>query len=40
VRGVDREVVDKTVTLLQKAGVLAENVDQQGMIWIERQSAS
>ena len=36
VRGVDREVVDKTVGILQKAGVLGDQVDQAGMIGLER----
>lgn len=39
VRGVDKEVVDKTVDILQKAGVLTEAVDQQGMIGLERSEA-
>ena len=40
VRSVDRGVVDKTVTVLQKAGVLTENVDQEGMVWASDESAS
>jgi ABC-type nitrate/sulfonate/bicarbonate transport system substrate-binding protein len=37
VRGVDKEVVGKTVGILQKAGVLGELVDQGAMIGLERQ---
>lgn len=40
VRGVDRDVVDKTVGILQKAGVLTEQVDQAAMIGLERSSAA
>ncbi|KAL6704404.1 hypothetical protein ACN47E_008256 [Coniothyrium glycines] len=40
VRGVDRDVVDKTVTILQKAGVLTAGVDQRDMIALERSSAA
>jgi ABC-type nitrate/sulfonate/bicarbonate transport system substrate-binding protein len=36
VRGVERSVVDKTVGILQKAGVLGGEVDQPGMIGLER----
>ncbi|PSN74507.1 periplasmic binding protein-like II [Corynespora cassiicola Philippines] len=36
VRGVDKQVVDKTVNALQKAGVLDEDVDEEGMIGFER----
>ena len=39
VRGVDREVVDKTVGILQKAGVLRETVDGKEMIGLERSEA-
>lgn len=39
VRGVDREVVVKTVGILQKAGVLGEAVDPDGMIGLERSEA-
>jgi ABC-type nitrate/sulfonate/bicarbonate transport system substrate-binding protein len=37
VRGVDKQVVGKTVGILQKAGVLGEGVDQGAMIGLERQ---
>jgi ABC-type nitrate/sulfonate/bicarbonate transport system substrate-binding protein len=36
VRGVDAEVVSKTVGILQKAGVLGDQVDQSAMIGLER----
>jgi ABC-type nitrate/sulfonate/bicarbonate transport system substrate-binding protein len=36
VRGVSSEVVDKTVGILQKAGVLGEEVDRSAMIGLER----
>lgn len=36
VRGVDSKVIDKTVGILQKAGVLGEQVDQTAMIGLER----
>lgn len=36
VRGVDRKVVDKTVGILQKAGVLNDEVDQAAMIGLVR----
>ncbi|KAF2022922.1 hypothetical protein EK21DRAFT_81999 [Setomelanomma holmii] len=36
VRGVDVEVVDKTVGILQKAGVLSDQVDQSAMIGLDR----
>jgi ABC-type nitrate/sulfonate/bicarbonate transport system substrate-binding protein len=36
VRGVERQVVDKTVGILQKAGVLGGEVDQGAMIGLER----
>jgi ABC-type nitrate/sulfonate/bicarbonate transport system substrate-binding protein len=36
VRGVDKQVVDKTVGILQKAGVLGGEVDQGAMIGLER----
>lgn len=39
VRGVDRETVNKTVGILQKAGVLGEQVDQSAMIGLERSEA-
>ncbi|KAH7353123.1 ABC-type nitrate/sulfonate/bicarbonate transport systems periplasmic components-like protein-like protein [Pyrenochaeta sp. MPI-SDFR-AT-0127] len=39
VRGVDREVVHKTVGILQKAGVLGDQVDQTAMIGLERSEA-
>jgi ABC-type nitrate/sulfonate/bicarbonate transport system substrate-binding protein len=37
VRGVERQVVDKTVGILQKAGVLGGKVDQEAMIGLERE---
>ena len=40
VRGVDRAVVDKTVGILQKAGVLGEDIDQSDMIGLERSGAA
>jgi ABC-type nitrate/sulfonate/bicarbonate transport system substrate-binding protein len=40
VRGVDAEVVDKTVGILQKAGVLGELIDQSAMIGLERSGAA
>jgi ABC-type nitrate/sulfonate/bicarbonate transport system substrate-binding protein len=36
VRGVNREVIDKTVGILQKAGVLGGEVDQAAMIGLKR----
>ncbi|KAF2021362.1 hypothetical protein BU24DRAFT_383408 [Aaosphaeria arxii CBS 175.79] len=36
VRGVDRAVIDKTVNILQKAGVLDDRVDEQAMIGLQR----
>ncbi|KAF2260642.1 hypothetical protein CC78DRAFT_472451 [Lojkania enalia] len=39
VRGVDRSVVEKTVSVLQKAGVLGEIIDQNHMIGLERSEA-
>lgn len=39
VRGVDREVVNKTIGILQKAGVLGDQVDQTTMIGLERSEA-
>ena len=39
VRGVDRETVDKTVSILQKAGVLGDQIDQTSMIGFERSEA-
>ncbi|KAF1848114.1 periplasmic binding protein-like II [Cucurbitaria berberidis CBS 394.84] len=39
VRGVDRDVVNKTVTILQKAGVLGDQIDQTAMIGLERSEA-
>jgi ABC-type nitrate/sulfonate/bicarbonate transport system substrate-binding protein len=36
VRGVERKVVDKTVGILQKAGVLSSEVEQRAMIGLER----
>ena len=39
VKGVDKEVVDKTVGILQKAGVLGGQVDQSAMIGLERHAA-
>lgn len=36
VKGVDKAVVDKTVGILQKAGVLGDEVDQSDMIGLER----
>jgi hypothetical protein len=39
VRGVDPEVVGKTVTILQKAGVLGEAADPAAMIGLERSKA-
>ncbi|KAH7413702.1 hypothetical protein DE146DRAFT_601462 [Phaeosphaeria sp. MPI-PUGE-AT-0046c] len=40
VRGVDPEVVAKTVSTLQKSGVLGEAVDPSAMIGLERNAAS
>ncbi|KAH8731722.1 hypothetical protein GQ44DRAFT_697942 [Phaeosphaeriaceae sp. PMI808] len=40
VRGVDVEVVDKTVGILQKAGVLGKEVDGRDMIGVERSRAA
>lgn len=37
VRGVDQKVVDKTVNILQKAGVLDERADPSGMIALARE---
>ena len=39
VRGVDRSVVGNTVKILQKAGVLEEQVDEKAMIGLERSEA-
>jgi hypothetical protein len=39
VRGVERQVVDKTVGILQKAGVLGGKVDQEAMIGLEREQS-
>ncbi|CAO2647324.1 Nn.00g082460.m01.CDS01 [Neocucurbitaria sp. VM-36] len=39
VRGVDRETVHKTVSILQKAGVLGDQIDQSAMIGLERSEA-
>lgn len=39
VKGVDKEVVNKTVGILQKAGVLGGQVDQSAMIGLERHAA-
>lgn len=39
VKGVDKEVVNKTVGILQKAGVLGGQVDQKTMIGLERRLA-
>lgn len=39
VRGVDKSVVDKTVNILQKAGVLGEKVDEQAMVGLARSEA-
>jgi ABC-type nitrate/sulfonate/bicarbonate transport system substrate-binding protein len=39
VRGVDKSVVDKTVQILQKAGVLGETVDEQAMVGLSRSEA-
>jgi ABC-type nitrate/sulfonate/bicarbonate transport system substrate-binding protein len=39
VRGVERQVVDKTVGILQKAGVLGDEVDQEAMIGLEREQS-
>jgi ABC-type nitrate/sulfonate/bicarbonate transport system substrate-binding protein len=39
VRGVERQVVDKTVGILQKAGVLGGEVDQEAMIGLEREQS-
>jgi ABC-type nitrate/sulfonate/bicarbonate transport system substrate-binding protein len=36
VRGVDTQVVDKTVGVLKKAGVLGDGVDPQAMVGLER----
>lgn len=36
VRGVDRRIVDETVRVLQKAGVLDDEVDPAGMVALER----
>ena len=36
VRGVDRKVISETVCILQKAGVLGEQVDQGAMVGLER----
>tara|TARA_R110002003_G_scaffold215_1_gene16426 strand:- start:15326 stop:16153 length:828 start_codon:yes stop_codon:yes gene_type:complete len=40
VRGVEKEVVDKTVGILQKAGVLGDQVHQSAMIGLERSRAA
>ncbi|KAF2677628.1 hypothetical protein K458DRAFT_446810 [Lentithecium fluviatile CBS 122367] len=39
VRGVDKSVVDKTVQILKKAGVLGEVVDEQAMMGLPRSEA-
>ena len=39
VRGVDKSVVEKTVRILQKAGVLGEHVDEQAMVGLSRSEA-
>lgn len=39
VRGVDKSVIDKTVQILQKAGVLQSGVDEQAMIGLARSEA-
>lgn len=36
VRGVDMEVVNKTVSILQKAGVLGDSIDQSSMVGLQR----
>lgn len=39
VRGVDQSVVDKTVHILQQAGVLGDHVDEQAMVGLPRSEA-
>ncbi len=39
VRGVDRDVVDKTVGILQKSGVLGDQIDQSLMLGLQRSEA-
>lgn len=39
VKGVDKSIVDKTVHILQQAGVLGDNIDEQSMIGLARSEA-